>query len=201
MKRTTSRAFIGCQATSPRLSDSQPHCDDPASLDFENLLVLHYEALYRFAFALTRSEADASDLTQQTFYTWATKGDQLRNVSKVKAWFFTTLHREFLQIRRRENRFPHYELNQTETELPSISPTRVSQIDTASVLRALARLDEVYRAPVAMFYLDDCPYKEIARILDVPMGTVKSRIARGIAQLSRLLTQSAVARPCLAKAA
>lgn len=171
------------------------NCSTSANVDFENLVALHYEALFRFAFALTRSEADASDLTQQTFYIWATKGDQLREVSKAKTWLFTTLHRAFLQIRRRENLFCHCELSTAETELPYVLPARVGQLDSASVLRALAGLDEVYQAPVAMFYLEDCPYKEIARILDVPMGTVKSRISRGIAQLHKLLTDAAVGRP------
>src|SRR5262249_32695873 len=115
---------------------------------------------------------------------------QLRDVSKVKTWLFTTLHREFLESRRRQTRFPHYELSQVPGELPAIAPARVNQLDSAQVLQALAQVDEVYQAPVALFYLEDCPYKEIAEILDVPMGTVKSRIARGIAQLQKLLTGS-----------
>jgi len=164
-----------------------------AVLDFERLVTLHYEALYRFAFALTRSEADASDLTQQTFQTWATKGHQLRDGSKVKSWLFTTLHRMFLQGRQREARFPHYELEQAESELPCVLPPQVNQLDSTNVIEALACLDKAFQAPVAMFYLEDYPYKEIARILEVPMGTVKSRIARGIAQLHKLLTSPAVA--------
>ena len=55
------------------------------------------------------------------------------------------------------------------------------------MLPALARVDETYRAAVSLFYLDDCSYKEIAVILEVPLGTVKSRIARGIAQLREIL--------------
>ena len=137
--------------------------------------------------SLTRVEADACDLTQQTFYIWATKGHQLRDESKVKTWLFTTLHREFLEACRRQTRFPHYELSQVALELPAVSPARVNQLDSAQVLVALGQVDEVYQAPVALFYLEDCSYKEIAEILDVPMGTVKSRIARGIAQLQKLL--------------
>jgi RNA polymerase sigma-70 factor (ECF subfamily) len=59
------------------------------------------------------------------------------------------------------------------------------------VLEALARVDEVYQAPVALFYLQDCSYKEIADILEVPIGTVKSRMARGLSQLHSLLTGEA----------
>jgi RNA polymerase sigma-70 factor (ECF subfamily) len=162
-----------------------------AGVDFEDLVERYYRPLYQFAFSLTQSEADACDLTQQTFYIWATKGHQLRDVSKVKTWLFTTLHREFLESRRRETRFPHYELSQVDFELPPISPARINQLDSGQVLQALTQVEKVYQAPVALFYLEDCSYKEIAEILDTPMGTVKSRIARGIAQLYKLLSPSA----------
>src|SRR5256885_16973616 len=127
--------------------------------DFESLVARYYEPLYQFAFSLARSEADACDLTQHTFYAWATKGHQLRDVSKVKTWLFTTLHREFLESRRRKTRFSHYELSEVEPELPTVSPARVNQLDSAHVLLALARADEVYQAPGPLFYLDDYSYK------------------------------------------
>src|SRR5437667_4737163 len=101
--------------------------------DFEQIVSQHYEPLYRFALSLTRTEADACDLTQQTFYVWATKGHQLRDPSKVKTWLFTTLHRAFLESRRRQVRFPHYELDEVPLELPSLSPTAAHQLDSAQV--------------------------------------------------------------------
>ena len=60
-------------------------------------------------------------------------------------------------------------------------------MDSLQVLPALAKVDEIYQAAVALFYLEDYAYKDIAVILDVPVGTVKSRIARGIAQLREIL--------------
>jgi RNA polymerase sigma-70 factor, ECF subfamily len=165
-------------------------CRILVSLDFESLVSRYYRPLYQFAFSLTQAEADACDLTQQTFYVWATKGHQLRDETKVKSWLFTTLHREFLESRRRQVRFPHYELSQVDPELPTISPARVNQLDSAQVLQALAQVDPIYQAPVSLFYMQEASYKEIAEILDVPMGTVKSRIARGIAQLQQALTCS-----------
>ena len=75
-----------------------------AEMDFESVVDRYYRPLYQFAFSLTRTEADASDLTQQTFYVWATKGHQLRDEAKVKPWLFTTLHREFLKTQRRQIR-------------------------------------------------------------------------------------------------
>ena len=84
--------------------------------EFEELVARHYESLYKFAFSRTRSEAEASDLTQQTFYLWATKDHQLREGSKAKTWLFTTLHRIFLKARRRQTRFPHRGLDEVAPE-------------------------------------------------------------------------------------
>jgi RNA polymerase sigma factor (sigma-70 family) len=165
------------------------------NLKFESLVERYYASLYQFAFSLTRAEADACDLTQQTFTIWATKGHQLRDTTKVKTWLFTTLHREFLGVCRKQNRFPHVELEYAAAELPVVPPPAVSSLDTAQVLAALAQLDKVYQAPVALFYLQDCSYNEIAAILEVPLGTVKSRLARGLGRLHQLLTGEKIEMP------
>lgn len=157
------------------------------SLDFDSLVAQFYEPLYQFAFSLSREEASACDLTQQTFCVWAAKGHQLRDSSKVKTWLFTTLHREFLGSRRRQTRFPHVELETAAAELPTIAPETIARLDATQALDALAQMDEIYQAPVALFYLQDYSYQEIAGILDVPLGTVKSRLARGLAKLQQLL--------------
>src|SRR6266568_1664072 len=128
---------------------------------FEALVSEHYEPLYRFALSLTRAESDARDLTQQTFYIWAKKGHQLRDLSKVKAWLFTTLHRAFLVGRRRQNRFPHHELEEVEAQLPAFSPELGEHLDSSQALFALAEVDEVFQPAVALFYLEDCSYKDI----------------------------------------
>jgi len=153
----------------------------------------HYEPLFRFAMTLTRVESEARDLTQQTFYIWATKGHQLRDISKIKTWLFTTLNRAFLTGQRRQIRFPHHNLEDVSQELPALSPELTDQADCSEVLPALAKVDEVYQTPVALYYLEDCSYKDIAVVLDVPIGTVKSRIARGIAQLRELFLLIATA--------
>jgi RNA polymerase sigma-70 factor, ECF subfamily len=154
---------------------------------FEIIVGDYYEPLFRFALSLTRMESDARDLTQQTFYVWATKGHQLRDISRVKTWLFTTLHRAFLETRRRQIRFFHHNLEEVSDELPVLPADVTDQADRSVVLPALARVDEIYQAAVALFYLEDCSYKDIAAILEVPVGTVKSRIARGVAQLREIL--------------
>lgn len=160
------------------------------SVRFESLVKQYYEPLYRFAFSLARTEADACDLTQQTFYVWATKGHQLRDQNSAKTWLFTTLHRVFLQSRRRETRFPHEPLNETDDQLPLTYPVMASELDWEQVLEALGRVEENYQAAVALFYLQECSYGEIAEILEVPIGTVKSRLARGLGQLKKMLIQT-----------
>lgn len=167
----------------------------PRELDFQSLVDLHYGALYRFAMSLTRAEADAADLVQETFLTWAAKGHQLQDPSRVKSWLFTTLHRCFLAAHRRRARFPELEIGEVEGELPTVEPELLERLDAQAAVSLLAQVDPHYQAAVALFYLEDYSYNEIATILEVPLGTVKSRIARGLAQLKELILRPASQRP------
>jgi len=157
--------------------------------DFQQLVDRQYAPLYRFALSLSKSEADAADLTQQTFFLWASKGGQLRDRSKAKSWLFTTLYREFLSRRRHEVRFPKVELDDVREEEMSIS-SNVNAFDSATVLQALREVEEPFGAPLTLFYLEQFSYREIAEVLDVPIGTVMSRLSRGKALLrQRLLSK------------
>lgn len=157
-------------------------------MEFDQLVQEHYQGLYRFALSLAQREADAADLTQQTFLRWATRGFQLRDRSKAKTWLFTTLYREFLTSNRRTIRFPHIELSDAEPELPPVQERTMEEMDGHSALDALNELDETYRAPLMLFYLQQHSYQEIADILSVPIGTVMSRLSRGKAQLRQKLS-------------
>jgi RNA polymerase sigma-70 factor, ECF subfamily len=160
--------------------------------EFQQLVDRHYAPLFRFALSLSKSEADAADLTQQTFFLWAAKGHQLRDASKVKSWLFTTLYREFLSRRRHEVRFRQVELDEVrEDDLP-ISPN-VGALDAATVLETLREIEEPFRSALTLFYLEQFSYQEIADVLEVPVGTVMSRLSRGKAQLrKRLLSKEEV---------
>lgn len=161
-----------------------------SELDFDELVNRYYQPLYKFALSLTRAEADACDLTQQTFYVYQTRGHQLRDHAKVKAWLFTTMQREYLNSRRRFLRFPHLALEQLDAELVTMPPDLFDHLDVDAVLEALAAVDEPHHAALALFYLEDYSYKEMAEILDIPIGTVKSRLARGISQLRQILADA-----------
>jgi RNA polymerase sigma factor (sigma-70 family) len=158
-----------------------------AALDFEQLVEDFYMPLYRFALSLSRNESDAGDLVQQTFLLWASKGHQLRDRSKVKTWLFTSLYREFLGRKRQQNRFVESENNAAAIAAQTIPAAVVNQLDGDIVHRALLALEEIYRAPLTLFYLQQHSYKEIAETLDVPIGTVMSRISRGKEQLRKML--------------
>lgn len=153
----------------------------------ESAVNAYYEPLYRFAYSLAGEEAEACDLTQEAFEQLARKGDQLRDTSKLKSWLFTTLYRQFLDTRRARHRHPQVDLAEAEPELPASPPTVETALDAATARAALAQVDEVFRAPLALFYLGEHSYAEIAQILDVPIGTVMSRIARGRKMLRALL--------------
>jgi RNA polymerase sigma-70 factor (ECF subfamily) len=155
--------------------------------NFEEIVDRYYAMLYRFALSLARNEADAGDLTQQTFSIWAAKGHLLRDPGKVKSWLFTTLYREFISNRRREKRWPTEDLADVEDELPAAMPDVVDVLDAGQVMSALQSLDEAFRVPLMLFYLQQHSYEEIAQILEIPVGTVMSRLSRGKQKLQRSL--------------
>jgi len=157
--------------------------------EFAELVDAHYQALFRFAMSLARDADRAADLVQETFCIWAAKGDQLRDRSKAKTWLFTTLHREFLGQRRRAERFPEQELDEkTAAAVSAPEDDADRQMDAQRAIELLGTLDETYRAPVSLFYLQQHSYKEIAEILEIPIGTVMSRLSRGKEILRRQMT-------------
>lgn len=157
---------------------------------FTQLVDAHYTPLYRFALSLTKNSSDAGDLTQQTFFIWAKQGHALREVDKAKSWLFTTLYREFLRGRRRAERVTALEdLGPVEADPPAPEVDVVTGMDAGLVVAALQEVDEAYRVPLTLFYLQDLAYKEIAEMLEVPIGTVMSRLSRGKAQLRAALAR------------
>ncbi len=157
---------------------------------FSQLVDAHYTPLYRFALSLTKNSSDAGDLTQQTFFIWAKQGHALREAAKAKSWLFTTLYREFLRGRRRAERVTALEdLGPAEADPPAPAVDVLTGMDANLVVEALQEVDEVYRGPLTLFYLQEFSYKEIAETIEVPIGTVMSRLSRGKAQLRAALAR------------
>ena len=151
----------------------------PSEQAFEEVVSAYYEPLYRFALGLSRSEADAADLTQRAFERFGEKSGAVRDLSKTKTWLFTTLYRDFLQEKRHATRFPQAELDEAIDSKIVELPRADVIADANAAVAALNRLEEPFRSALVLFYLQEHSYREIAEILDVPIGTVMSRISRG----------------------
>ena len=109
----------------------------------------------------------------------------------MKTWLFTSLYREFLGRKRQQDRFVDVENNPEAISAQVIPATVVNQMDGEIVQHALLALEEIYRAPLTLFYLQQHSYKEIAKTLEIPIGTVMSRISRGKDQLRKALAEKA----------
>ena len=164
----------------------------PSDISFETLVATYYQPLYKFAYSLTKSPDDAGDLTQQTFLIWAEKGHTLRDPSKAKSWLFTSLYREFLRVHRRSKTVTPVDQEILETRQDASLIEAARQLEGNEAIEALHELDEVYREPLMLFYMENLAYKEIAEILDIPIGTVMSRLARGKSQLKDKLSSKIV---------
>lgn len=139
----------------------------------------HYQNLYRFALSLTRSSDDAWDLTQEAFLRLAKKRSSIRAASAVKSWLYTTLYREFIRISKKNSRFDSLEERPYDETPDQSSSNQIRKAEANDVLACLLNLKDGYRQVVSLYFLESYSYKEIADILDIPIGTVMSRLARG----------------------
>src|SRR6266404_4158555 len=124
-------------------------------MDYEQIVTSHYEGLYGFAYSLAGNSDDACELTQETFARLLAKGGQVRDLSKVKPWLFTTLHRVYLGWKRREQHLPHFEISSVEHELPLVTPEMVDQLENKTVLQSLLKIEDHYRLPLMLYYLEN----------------------------------------------
>ena len=147
-------------------------------VDYEQAVNSFYEPLYGFAYSLSGNENDACELTQETFARLLSKSAQVREESKLKSWLFTTLYRVFLGWKSRESRLPHLEISSVEHELPPVAAELVDMMERDTVRDALLKIDERYRVPLMLYYLEEHSYEEIAELLEIPIGTVMSRLSR-----------------------
>src|SRR4029077_3924151 len=141
--------------------------------------------VYRYAYRLSGSAADAEDLTQQTFLTAQAKWEQLRDEQKAKSWLLTITRNAFLKAQRG----PACVISSALDELPGRSPEAGGTgFDQEQLQNVLNDLPEEFRAPVVLFYFEEFTYNEIAEQMGVPVGTIMSRLARAKAFLRQRLT-------------
>jgi RNA polymerase sigma-70 factor, ECF subfamily len=154
----------------------------PGSLpDITQLVVDHHEVLYRYAYRLTGCVADAEDLTQQTFLVAHQKLGQVRQADSVRGWLFTVLRNGYLKNCRRTVPVAAVSLGfdlDTVAAKPDDRPLDETPIDGEQLQKVLAELADEFKLVLLMFYFEQRSYREIAEILQVPIGTVMSRLSR-----------------------
>jgi RNA polymerase sigma-70 factor (ECF subfamily) len=147
-------------------------------------LIEHLPRLRRYARALTRDVSQADDLVQDTLERALVKLDLWRPGTDLRAWLFTLMHNLFV------NQVRANKLQETDLDAAKDMPVNGGQMD-AMTLRdihtALGRLPMEQREVILLVGLEQFGYAEAARILDVPLGTVMSRLSRGRERLRQLL--------------
>jgi len=150
------------------------------------LVDAYYAILYRYAYRLSGGAADAEDLTQQAFLTAQEKLDQLRTTENAKAWLFAIVRNTYLKTRRGRRASGVVSLqNVAEPFLPPDDPPDLTGEEMSQLL---AELPDDFRLPLVLFYFEDMSYRDIAAALDLPIGTVMSRLSRGKTHLRQRLT-------------
>lgn len=150
--------------------------------------------LRRFAVSLTRNTSSADDLVQATLERAITRWVHKRPEGDLRAWLFSILYRQFLDAHRRTRRYARMLdfITGREDVQPSVERTVIAQ----STLQAFDQLNTEQRALLLWVSVEGLSYKEVAEILDVPLGTVMSRLSRA-RQALRQLSDGEIASPSL----
>jgi RNA polymerase sigma-70 factor, ECF subfamily len=167
---------------------SAPRSEMPADgrARFEAEALVHLDALYSFALKLSRSRDDSEDLVSDTILRAFDRWEQYRLGTNIRAWLFTILYHVFVSRKRRID--AREVLATTETEgWGAFEPVTDTNPEArfyetfldAEVTTAIDNLPDEYRAAVVLSDIHELRYAEIAHILGVPEGTVKSRLFRG----------------------
>jgi RNA polymerase sigma-70 factor (ECF subfamily) len=165
------------------------------SADFEQLALPLFASLYNHAFWLTRNAAEAEDLVQETFTKSLRAFDTFQPGTNFKAWIFRILRNTFLTTRTgiAASRTVFLEDHPTALDTATTDPTPEDHLirlgNQAALETALEQLPPQLREALLLCDVEEIKYKDIASILDVPIGTVMSRISRARTTLRQLLQQ------------
>lgn len=152
-------------------------------------------ALRRYAYALLRSRQDADDLVQDTLVRALDNLHRLRAEGGVRPWLFTIMHNLFVSQLRKARARPDHEPFTPESEASAASAgSQEDNFHYRDLVAALHALPVEQRTVLLLVSLEDLSYGEVARVLDIPIGTVMSRLARGRERL-RTVSRNRAAVP------
>jgi RNA polymerase sigma-70 factor, ECF subfamily len=159
--------------------------------DFGNLLEHEIPRLRRYARALTRDATRADDLVQSCLLRALAKSHLWQPGTDLRAWLFTILHNQHVNDVRRAVREGINIPVEDVAPVLTVPSTQGSTLQLRDVDRALARLPEEQRQVLLLVGLEGMRYEEVAAVLDIPVGTVRSRLSRGRDMLRHLLDMKA----------
>lgn len=191
-----------------RRQQQQRRSSSASAADFEAVMLPYLDALYRTALGMTRNPSDADDLVQETYLRAYQFYDSFEGGTNARAWLFRILTNLYINSYRRRAREPErvsyeemedfYLYNRLSEEQASGSGGTGSgmaspedevlrRVQAEAIRQAVEELPDEYRDTVILADLNEFSYQEISEMLDVPIGTVRSRLSRGRRLVQRAL--------------
>lgn len=160
---------------------------------FEMEAMAHLNDLYRTAMRLTMNKSDAEDLVQETFMQAWKSFDRYEVGTNCRAWLYKILFNKFDHHRRKKYTQAKYmqEADELVFSNASYSAPVPEHLTDTEIINALDKLPEHYRSVVLLADVHEFDYKEVAEVLDIPIGTVMSRLSRARTQLKKSLVRAA----------
>lgn len=171
-------------------STPEADIDAPPPIAIEQLVDEYYAEIYRYAFRLAGNSADAADITQQAFLNAQSHLASLREAHKSRGWLYAILRNTFLKSRRKKTPASagNLEFELDHVPDPAMTGSELADFDSEELQAAIAELPEEFRLVILMFYFEESSYKEIAQALEIPEGTVMSRLSRAKGHLRKKLS-------------